>query len=359
MARGWKMKNIIQQKLQEVMGEETPVSPEEEERRAKEIAAARARTFDDDIIITPEMLAEAEGRSRGMSHDEQMQAQFESMFAEDHNSFVRAVAQRIEEQKNEPQMNVDNAPPVQQNNMTVREKEEQEYLMQRQQELEEMQKLAIEQQEAWLRSDNGVPDYESDPNFQEWMQAQKDTPYDIDESSIPPEPDEEAYYSNLPPDDWQPAPTASAPVPPVPPDNNNPPIYGTQGEMQMPPDESKPNKNPPSTPKPFNFNKKPVDDDIMIDADMLEEKPTRQLYTVKEEFLKETLDKIFARLDLPAIKYINGSDVLIETGGDAPADLILVKPDGGELKVPLGEHEQNKLDDSVAEFEQSKGLDKG
>ena len=95
----------------------------------------------------------------------------------------------------------------------------------------------------------------------------------------------------------------------------------------------------------------------MIDADMLETK-SRQLYTVKEEFLKETLDKIFARLDLPAIKYINGSDVLIETGGDAPADMILVKPDGSELKVPLGEHEQTRLDDSVAEFEQMKGIDK-
>ena len=277
MARGWKLKNVIQQKLQEVMDEEvttnTVPAPSETSQKQK--------MFDDDIIITPEML------------------------------------ERIERQEREHQRS---ATP-----QTVSYDEPQGY--------------------AQSAVDDVVRNYDDDPSYQDWIKAQSEIPTNYDESQIPP-PNEEDYYTQITPEEnWE---QFMAAPPPFPPDE--PPIhnYGMQSDIEMPPKEP---KKPAITPT------KPQDDDIMIDADMLETK-SRQLYTVKEEFLKETLDKIFARLDLPAIKYINGSDILIETGGDAPADMILVKPDGSELKVPLGEHEQTRLDDSVAEFEQMKGIDK-
>ena len=277
MARGWKLKNVIQQKLQEVMDEEvttnTVPAPSETSQKQK--------MFDDDIIITPEML------------------------------------ERIERQERERQRS---ATP-----QTVSYDEPQGY--------------------AQSAVDDVVRNYDDDPSYQDWIKAQSEIPTNYDESQIPP-PNEEDYYTQITPEEnWE---QFMAAPPPLPPDE--PPVYnyGMQNNIEMPPEEP---KKPATTPT------KPQDDDIMIDADMLETK-SRQLYTVKEEFLKETLDKIFARLDLPAIKYINGSDVLIETGGDAPADMILVKPDGSELKVPLGEHEQTRLDDSVAEFEQMKGIDK-
>lgn len=277
MARGWKLKNVIQQKLQEVMDEEvttnTVPAPSETSQKQK--------IFDDDIIITPEML------------------------------------ERIERQERERQRS---ATP-----QTVSYDEPQGY--------------------AQSAVDDVVRNYDDDPSYQDWIKAQSEIPTNYDESQIPP-PNEEDYYTQITPEEnWE---QFMAAPPPLPPDE--PPVhnYGMQSDIEMPPKEPK---------KPATAPTKPQDDDIMIDADMLETK-SRQLYTVKEEFLKETLDKIFARLDLPAIKYINGSDILIETGGDAPADMILVKPDGSELKVPLGEHEQTRLDDSVAEFEQMKGIDK-
>ena len=279
MARGWKLKNVIQQKLQEVMDEEvttnTVPAPSETSQKQK--------MFDDDIIITPEML------------------------------------ERIERQERERQRS---ATP-----QTVSYDEPQGY--------------------AQSAVDDVVRNYDDDPSYQDWIKAQSEIPTNYDESQIPP-PNEEDYYTQITPEEnWE---QFMAAPPPLPPDE--PPVhnYGMQNDIEMPPKEPK-NKKPAVAPT------KPQDDDIMIDADMLETK-SRQLYTVKEEFLKETLDKIFARLDLPAIKYINGSDILIETGGDALADMILVKPDGSELKVPLGEHEQTRLDDSVAEFEQMKGIDK-
>ena len=277
MARGWKLKNVIQQKLQEVMDEEvttnTVPAPSETSQKQK--------MFDDDIIITPEML------------------------------------ERIERQERERQRS---ATP---------------------------QSVSYDEPQGYAQSavDDVVRNYDDDPSYQDWIKAQSEIPTNYDESQIPP-PNEEDYYTQITPEEnWE---QFMAAPPPLPPDE--PPVYnyGMQNNIEMPPEEP---KKPATTPT------KPQDDDIMIDADMLETK-SRQLYTVKEEFLKETLDKIFARLDLPAIKYINGSDVLIETGGDAPADMILVKPDGSELKVPLGEHEQTRLDDSVAEFEQMKGIDK-
>lgn len=279
MARGWKLKNVIQQKLQEVMDEEvttnTVPAPSETSQKQK--------MFDDDIIITPEML------------------------------------ERIERQERERQRS---ATP---------------------------QSVSYDEPQGYAQSavDDVVRNYDDDPSYQDWIKAQSEIPTNYDESQIPP-PNEEDYYTQITPEEnWE---QFMAAPPPLPPDE--PPVhnYGMQSDIEMPPKEPK-NKKPAAAPT------KPQDDDIMIDADMLETK-SRQLYTVKEEFLKETLDKIFARLDLPAIKYINGSDVLIETGGDAPADMILVKPDGSELKVPLGEHEQTRLDDSVAEFEQMKGIDK-
>lgn len=277
MARGWKLKNVIQQKLQEVMDEEvttnTVPAPSETSQKQK--------MFDDDIIITPEML------------------------------------ERIERQERERQRS---ATP---------------------------QSVSYDEPQGYAQSavDDVVRNYDDDPSYQDWIKAQSEIPTNYDESQIPP-PNEEDYYTQITPEEnWE---QFMAAPPPLPPDE--PPVYnyGMQNNIEMPPEEPK---------KPAAAPTKPQDDDIMIDADMLETK-SRQLYTVKEEFLKETLDKIFARLDLPAIKYINGSDVLIETGGDAPADMILVKPDGSELKVPLGEHEQTRLDDSVAEFEQMKGIDK-
>ncbi len=278
MARGWKLKNVIQQKLQEVMDEEVTANsvPAPSETSQKQ------KMFDDDIIITPEML------------------------------------ERIERQERESQRSA--AP------QTVSYDEPQGY--------------------AQSAVDDMVRNYDDDPSYQDWIKAQSEIPTDYDESQIPP-PNEEDYYTQITPEEnWE---QFMAAPPPPPPDE--PPVhnYGMQSDVEMPPKEPK---------KPAAVPTKPQDDDIMIDADMLETK-SRQLYTVKEEFLKETLDKIFARLDLPAIKYIDGSDILIETGGDAPADMILVKPDGSELKVPLGEHEQTRLDDSVAEFEQMKGIDKG
>ena len=277
MARGWKLKNVIQQKLQEVMDEEvttnTVPAPSETSQKQK--------MFDDDIIITPEML------------------------------------ERIERQERERQRSATT------------------------------QTVSYDKPQGYAQSavDDVVRNYDDDPSYQDWMKAQSEIPTDYDESQIPP-PNEEDYYTQITPEEnWE---QFMAAPPPLPPDE--PPVhnYGMQSDIEMPPKEPK---------KPVAAPTKPQDDDIMIDADMLETK-SRQLYTVKEEFLKETLDKIFARLDLPAIKYINGSDILIETGGDAPADMILVKPDGSELKVPLGEHEQTRLDDSVAEFEQMKGIDK-
>ena len=252
MARGWKLKNVIQQKLQEVMDEEVTANsvPAPSETSQKQ------KMFDDDIIITPEML------------------------------------ERIERQERERQKS---ATP-----QTVPYDEPQGY--------------------AQSAVDDMVRNYDDD------------------------------YYAQITPEEnWEQFMAAPPPLPPDEPPAHN---YGMQSDIEMPEPPKKEPKKPAAAPT------KPQDDDIMIDADMLETK-SRQLYTVKEEFLKETLDKIFARLDLPAIKYINGSDILIETGGDAPADMILVKPDGSELKVPLGEHEQTRLDDSVAEFEQMKGIDKG
>ena len=301
MARGWKLKSVIQQKLQEVMeAEDIPVSPDE-------------RRFDDDIIITPEMLTET-NKTRNTDNRTQPESEEEALA-------------RLVQQMNERHKSQQSAPSL---------------------------------------ADDDRQNWDDDPNFQEWMQAQRNIPFEIDESQIPPETDE-PYYNSIPEEAWQTMP-ARPPLkdPPKPPDSSSPTLAFTppndppkppvhniqqQGQYQKPP------KDDPKKPAP-KPSKSKKDDDIMIDVDMLEEKPTRQLYTVKEEFLEEVLKKAFERLDLPAINYINGSDILIETGGDAPADLIVVKPDGGELKVPLGEHEQTKLDDSVAEFEQMKGLDK-
>ena len=90
------------------------------------------------------------------------------------------------------------------------------------------------------------------------------------------------------------------------------------------------------------------DDEILIEPEML---TGRRSYVIKEDYLDELIDKIFSRLDVPAIEYKAKLDdvkeVIVETGGGLPANLAIVTGKDGVVDVPLGNHEQEKLDDTV------------
>lgn len=117
------------------------------------------------------------------------------------------------------------------------------------------------------------------------------------------------------------------------------------------PDE--PPMPPESEPQPAPEPKEQKDNQIMITSEMI---TGRKSYAISQDYLDEILDKIFERLDIPAVEFKTKAEsvkeVIVETGGNAPTALSLVTDKGIE-EVPLGTNERNQLDNSLDEYEKN------
>ena len=158
----------------------------------------------------------------------------------------------------------------------------------------------------WEINDADIPPVQEEPDYM-------DAPFD-DSGAFPTY--EEDYYMPEPP---------SAPVP------------APKGTSHAEP------KEPVSEPAKA----KKDDDLILIEPEML---TGRKTYAIKEDCIDALLDKIFERLDIPVIEYKAEAEkvqeIIVSTGGDLPTSLEMVTKDG-TIDVPLGEHEQEFLAESI------------
>ena len=183
-----------------------------------------------------------------------------------------------------------------------------------------------------------APIIESEAEFIDRMQYQNIPPNDYfpDDEDAPPEEDRAQYYEE---DygDFSDYPETVIPYEEL---YNDTPI-------------ARNTSSPSPTPSPIPSSPVPPaktikDDEILIEPEML---TGRRSYVIKEDYLDELIDKIFSRLDIPAIEYKAKLDdvkeVIVETGGGLPANLAIITGKDGVVDVPLGNHEQKKLDDTV------------
>ena len=217
-------------------------------------------------------------------------------------------------------------------------------------------KLFVEEEKP--KREQEIPDYDQYPPIPEPPPAEE--MYDEFIQSAPPIMESEAEFidriqhQNIPPDDYFPD---DADAPPEEEDRtqyyeedyND---FSGYSETAIPYEElynNAPIVQNISSPSPAAPPAKAIkDDEILIEPEML---TGRRSYVIKEDYLDELIDKIFSRLDIPAIEYKAKLDdvkeVIVETGGGLPANLAIVTGKDGVVDVPLGSHEQEKLDDTV------------
>lgn len=180
-----------------------------------------------------------------------------------------------------------------------------------------------------------VPIEESEDEFMRRVESEA-PPYDedyyshYDESNIPPEESEYDVYPEM--------------------DYGNVHINAEQ----IPPDMYDNSMPPPEPPRP----QRQRDDSILIDSEMI---TGRKTYSIKEDYIDDLIDKIFERLDIPAIQFevkaANVREITVEAGANEPPSLALVTTEGIE-EVPLGEHEQETLENAINEFERTNDKEK-
>ncbi|MBR0540593.1 MAG: hypothetical protein IJK26_00080 [Clostridia bacterium] len=97
------------------------------------------------------------------------------------------------------------------------------------------------------------------------------------------------------------------------------------------------------------------DNEIFITPDMI---TGRKTYSVSQDYIDSMLDKIFERLEIPAIEF-EVKELIVETGGNIESDLIAVSNKGEMKRVPLGENEQIQLDETMDEVVREEAKERG
>lgn len=97
------------------------------------------------------------------------------------------------------------------------------------------------------------------------------------------------------------------------------------------------------------------DDEIFITPEMI---TGRKTYAISQDYIDSMLDKIFERLDIPAIEF-EVKELIVETGGNIESDLIAVTNKGEMKRVPLGENEQAQLDETMDEVVREEAKERG
>ena len=181
-----------------------------------------------------------------------------------------------------------------------------------------------------------APIVESEAEFIDRIQYQNIPPNDYfpDDADVPPEEEDRTQYYEEDYGDFSDYPETVIPYEEL--YNDTPPVRNINSPSPAP--------SSPAAPSAKTIK----DDEILIEPEML---TGRRSYVIKEDYLDELIDKIFSRLDVPAIEYKAKLDdvkeVIVETGDGLPANLAIVTGKDGVVDVPLGNHEQEKLDDTV------------
>ena len=181
-----------------------------------------------------------------------------------------------------------------------------------------------------------APIVESEAQFIDRIQYQNIPPNDYfpDDADVPPEEEDRTQYYEEDYGDFSDYPETVIPYEEL--YNDTPPVRNINSPSPAP--------SSPAAPSAKTIK----DDEILIEPEML---TGRRSYVIKEDYLDELIDKIFSRLDVPAIEYKAKLDdvkeVIVETGDGLPANLAIVTGKDGVVDVPLGNHEQEKLDDTV------------
>ena len=181
-----------------------------------------------------------------------------------------------------------------------------------------------------------APIVESEAEFIDRIQYQNIPPNDYfpDDADVPPEEEDRTQYYEEDYGDFSDYPETVIPYEEL--YNDTPPVRNINSPSPAP--------SSPAAPSAKTIK----DDEILIEPEML---TGRRSYVIKEDYLDELIDKIFSRLDVPAIEYKAKLDdvkeVIVETGDGLPANLAIVTGKDGVVDVPLGNHEQEKLEDTV------------
>ena len=237
MARGWKMKNLIQQKLQELSDNIGTVSPEdmaeiEEARRSRErLNAVAAET--ESMLDTAEQhmnelkknIAETQEIIKGLGGEKKLDDDImitSEMISDDIKKRAKEIATPPDSDTSIfPEAEIENSFPP------IPPPPDDGY-------------YGNPQDEFVPPPPDDRQDWDNDPNFQEWMQAQANMSHDIDESMIPP-PETDEHYQHFDEEDlsWRMDDRVATSAPPFPP--NDPPKrnYGFQNDVQMPDDPEK------------------------------------------------------------------------------------------------------------------------